>query len=59
VTHLDRHAVDDVEYAAAAERASLIIPAPDRVGPMTIVVLLAQTIAAAQAHSAVDVSPQV
>ena len=41
--------VGDVEYAAAAERASLITPVPGGVGPMTIAVLLSQTIQAALA----------
>jgi methylenetetrahydrofolate dehydrogenase (NADP+)/methenyltetrahydrofolate cyclohydrolase len=36
--------VGDVEYAAAAERASMITPVPGGVGPMTIAVLLAQTV---------------
>lgn len=43
--------VGDVEYAAAAERASLITPVPGGVGPMTIAVLLAQTVDSAE-HSA-------
>lgn len=41
--------VGDVEYAAAAERAALITPVPGGVGPMTIAVLLAQTVDAAAA----------
>lgn len=41
--------VGDVEYAAARERASLITPVPGGVGPMTIAVLLAQTVDAAEA----------
>jgi len=41
--------VGDVEYVAAAERASLITPVPGGVGPMTIAVLLEQTLAAARA----------
>jgi methylenetetrahydrofolate dehydrogenase (NADP+)/methenyltetrahydrofolate cyclohydrolase len=41
--------VGDVEQAAAAERASLITPVPGGVGPMTIAVLLAQTVEAAEA----------
>jgi methylenetetrahydrofolate dehydrogenase (NADP+)/methenyltetrahydrofolate cyclohydrolase len=40
----------DVAFAAAAERASLITPVPGGVGPMTIAVLLAQTLDAAEAH---------
>lgn len=39
--------VGDVEFATAAERASLITPVPGGVGPMTIATLLAQTVAAA------------
>ena len=39
--------VGDVEYEAAAERASLITPVPGGVGPMTIAVLLGQTLTAA------------
>lgn len=41
--------VGDVEYAAARRRASLITPVPGGVGPMTIAVLLAQTLQAAEA----------
>jgi methylenetetrahydrofolate dehydrogenase (NADP+) / methenyltetrahydrofolate cyclohydrolase len=40
--------VGDVEHAAANERASMIMPVPGGVGPMTIAVLLAQTIRAAE-----------
>ena len=40
----------DVEYAAAAERASYITPVPGGVGPMTIATLLSQTIRAAREH---------
>jgi methylenetetrahydrofolate dehydrogenase (NADP+)/methenyltetrahydrofolate cyclohydrolase len=39
--------VGDVEFAAAAERAALITPVPGGVGPMTIAVLLSQTLDAA------------
>jgi methylenetetrahydrofolate dehydrogenase (NADP+)/methenyltetrahydrofolate cyclohydrolase len=41
--------IGDVEYHAAAERARLITPVPGGVGPMTIAVLLAQTVQAAVA----------
>ena len=41
--------VGDVEYSSAAERASWITPVPGGVGPMTIAVLLKQTLQAAQA----------
>ncbi len=40
--------VGDVAFDAAAERASLITPVPGGVGPMTIAVLLAQTVSAAE-----------
>lgn len=40
--------VGDVEYGTAAERARFITPVPGGVGPMTIAVLLAQTVTAAQ-----------
>lgn len=44
--------VGDVEYAAAADRARLITPVPGGIGPMTIAVLLAQTMKAAHESSA-------
>jgi methylenetetrahydrofolate dehydrogenase (NADP+)/methenyltetrahydrofolate cyclohydrolase len=49
----------DVEYTAAAERASFITPVPGGVGPMTIATLLAQTIRAAQHHEAATVGAAV
>jgi methylenetetrahydrofolate dehydrogenase (NADP+)/methenyltetrahydrofolate cyclohydrolase len=39
--------VGDVDFASAAARASLITPVPGGVGPMTIAVLLEQTVRAA------------
>ncbi|HEY9293987.1 MAG TPA: tetrahydrofolate dehydrogenase/cyclohydrolase catalytic domain-containing protein [Microlunatus sp.] len=39
----------DVEQSVAVERAGLITPVPGGVGPMTIAVLLEQTVAAAEA----------
>jgi methylenetetrahydrofolate dehydrogenase (NADP+)/methenyltetrahydrofolate cyclohydrolase len=41
--------VGDVEQQAAAERAALITPVPGGVGPMTVAVLLEQTVRAAEA----------
>lgn len=38
----------DVEFAAAAERAGHITPVPGGVGPMTVAMLLANTVAAAE-----------
>jgi methylenetetrahydrofolate dehydrogenase (NADP+)/methenyltetrahydrofolate cyclohydrolase len=40
--------VGDVDFAGAARRASLITPVPGGVGPMTVAVLLAQTVDAAE-----------
>ena len=44
--------VGDVEYDASVSRARLITPVPGGVGPMTIAVLLAQTVQAALASGA-------
>jgi methylenetetrahydrofolate dehydrogenase (NADP+)/methenyltetrahydrofolate cyclohydrolase len=38
----------DVEFAPAAERAAFITPVPGGVGPMTVAMLLANTVAAAE-----------
>ena len=43
----------DVEYAAAAERASVITPVPGGVGPMTIACLLANVVLAAERRAGV------
>jgi methylenetetrahydrofolate dehydrogenase (NADP+)/methenyltetrahydrofolate cyclohydrolase len=42
----------DVEFESARERARLITPVPGGVGPMTIAMLLRNTLAAAQAAAA-------
>ena len=42
--------VGDVEFEAAAERASWITPVPGGVGPMTIAMLLAQTVKGAEKY---------
>ncbi len=39
----------DVEFASAAERASFITPVPGGVGPMTIAMLMQNTLQAAKA----------
>src|SRR5215208_2579275 len=44
--------VGDVAYAAAAERAAWITPVPGGVGPMTIAMLLRNTLLAAKAQAA-------
>jgi len=38
----------DVEFAAASERAAHITPVPGGVGPMTVAMLLANTVTAAE-----------
>jgi methylenetetrahydrofolate dehydrogenase (NADP+) / methenyltetrahydrofolate cyclohydrolase len=48
--------VGDVDFAAAAEVAAAITPVPGGVGPMTIALLLRNTLRAAQAAHAVEVS---
>jgi len=42
--------IGDVEFAAAKERASFITPVPGGVGPMTIAMLLSNTVDAAEAR---------
>ena len=42
----------DVEFAAAAARASAITPVPGGVGPMTIAMLLVNTVKAAKIRAA-------
>jgi methylenetetrahydrofolate dehydrogenase (NADP+)/methenyltetrahydrofolate cyclohydrolase len=44
----DKKLVGDVEFAAASERASAITPVPGGVGPMTITMLLYNTVASAK-----------
>jgi len=48
----EKKLVGDVEFAAAAERASYITPVPGGVGPMTITMLLFNTIQSAQQRAA-------
>lgn len=45
------HDVGDVEFNAAAQRASYITPVPGGVGPMTIAMLLSQTVKAAEKYA--------
>jgi methylenetetrahydrofolate dehydrogenase (NADP+)/methenyltetrahydrofolate cyclohydrolase len=51
INRTDAGVVGDVEFAAAAERARLITPVPGGVGPMTIAMLLRNTLRAAQAQA--------
>ena len=48
----DGKLIGDVEFAAAKERASFITPVPGGVGPMTIAMLLGNTVDAAEAREA-------
>ncbi|MFF3425530.1 bifunctional 5,10-methylenetetrahydrofolate dehydrogenase/5,10-methenyltetrahydrofolate cyclohydrolase [Streptomyces sp. NPDC002602] len=48
--------VGDVHFESAAARASLITPVPGGVGPMTIAVLLEQTVRAAAAQAGLDLA---
>ena len=49
INRTDDGLVGDVDFAAASERASLITPVPRGVGPMTIAMLLRNTLIAARA----------
>jgi methylenetetrahydrofolate dehydrogenase (NADP+)/methenyltetrahydrofolate cyclohydrolase len=49
MNRLESGLVGDVEYEAAAQRAGLITPVPGGVGPMTIAMLLRNTLTAAEA----------
>jgi methylenetetrahydrofolate dehydrogenase (NADP+)/methenyltetrahydrofolate cyclohydrolase len=46
----DGKLVGDVEYAAASQRASAITPVPGGVGPMTIAMLLRNTVTLAKSE---------
>jgi methylenetetrahydrofolate dehydrogenase (NADP+)/methenyltetrahydrofolate cyclohydrolase len=48
----DGHLVGDVEFAAAQARAAWITPVPGGVGPMTVAVLMHNTVQAAHTRSA-------
>jgi methylenetetrahydrofolate dehydrogenase (NADP+)/methenyltetrahydrofolate cyclohydrolase len=52
INRTDAGLVGDVEFATAAEVARLITPVPGGVGPMTIAMLLRNTLLAAQAQAA-------
>lgn len=46
--------VGDVEFEAAAERAAYITPVPGGVGPLTVTMLMKNTVAAAKAQRGLD-----
>jgi methylenetetrahydrofolate dehydrogenase (NADP+)/methenyltetrahydrofolate cyclohydrolase len=50
----DGRLVGDVEFAAAAPRASWITPVPGGVGPMTVACLIANTVQAARTRAGLD-----
>ena len=52
VNRLEEGLVGDVDYEAAAEVAAAITPVPGGVGPMTIAMLLSNTLRAARARTA-------
>jgi methylenetetrahydrofolate dehydrogenase (NADP+)/methenyltetrahydrofolate cyclohydrolase len=52
INRIDDGLVGDVDFDAAAQRAGLITPVPRGVGPMTIAMLLRNTLAAARAQAA-------
>jgi methylenetetrahydrofolate dehydrogenase (NADP+)/methenyltetrahydrofolate cyclohydrolase len=52
INRTDDGLVGDVDFEPAAERAALITPVPGGVGPMTIAMLLRNTLQAAQAGAA-------
>ena len=51
INRTDDGLVGDVDFASAAERAGLITPVPGGVGPMTIAMLLRNTLQAAKASA--------
>jgi methylenetetrahydrofolate dehydrogenase (NADP+)/methenyltetrahydrofolate cyclohydrolase len=54
----EKKLVGDVEYETAAARASYITPVPGGVGPMTITMLLQNTLLSAKTHHAAKQQPQ-
>jgi methylenetetrahydrofolate dehydrogenase (NADP+) / methenyltetrahydrofolate cyclohydrolase len=56
INRTDAGLVGDVEFSAAAEVAGKITPVPGGVGPMTIAMLLGNTLAAAKAQAGASVA---
>ena len=54
ISRVDGKLVGDVDFAGASERAGAITPVPGGVGPMTIAVLLRNTLVAAHARAGLD-----
>jgi methylenetetrahydrofolate dehydrogenase (NADP+)/methenyltetrahydrofolate cyclohydrolase len=55
INRTDAGLVGDVEFTGAAEVARLITPVPGGVGPMTIAMLVRNTLAAAKAQAGISV----
>jgi methylenetetrahydrofolate dehydrogenase (NADP+)/methenyltetrahydrofolate cyclohydrolase len=51
INRTEEGVVGDVDFAGAAERAALITPVPRGVGPMTVAMLMRNTLAAARAQA--------
>jgi len=51
INRLDDGLVGDVDFGPAAERAALITPVPRGIGPMTIAMLMRNTLQAARLHA--------
>ena len=56
INRTDAGLVGDVEFSSASEVAAKITPVPGGVGPMTIAMLLSNTLAAAKAQAGVSVA---
>ena len=54
INRVDGKLVGDVDFAGASERAGAITPVPGGVGPMTIAVLLRNTLVAAHARAGLE-----
>lgn len=52
--HADGHLCGDIDFNAASQRASWITPVPGGVGPMTIAMLLSNTLIAAKQRQAIN-----
>jgi len=54
INRVDGRLVGDVEFAGARERAAFITPVPGGVGPMTVAMLMRNTLTAARTQRAVE-----
>ena len=52
ISRVDGKLLGDVEFETAAEKAAYITPVPGGVGPMTIAILMQNTLAAYEHHQA-------